>query len=247
MLFRRIASLAFLPLLLTVSHAQAAAAPAAPAAAPAQAPAAGQPPNPNAPPAPQFSINQPYGDWAVRCALETVKSPAPCDVIQLTVNQDTKQRIMSFSLAFVPSREAYALQLIVPIGVALSRGLSIGTGDRPLENVKYTRCERDGCYVELLIDEPTIDAMQAVAGDGKSTNVTVVSYGQFTQLNLPVSLKGFPEAMDRMKTLAKQRAIAIPASTQTPPPASGTPRAGAAPAAAPAPAPAKPAAPAKGK
>jgi invasion protein IalB len=170
----------------------------------------------------------------VRCALETVKSPAPCDVIQLTVNQDTKQRIMSFSLASVPSRDAFAMQVIVPIGVAIARGATIGTGDRPLENVKYNRCERDGCYVELLVDQPTIAAMQAAGGEVKSTKVTVISYGQFNSLDLPVSLNGFPEAMERMKTLARQRAVALPTTTATPAPASGVPRAAAAAPAAPA-------------
>jgi invasion protein IalB len=208
--------LMLLPALLALLSAQA----------PAATPPAGAPPaDPNAP---QFSVNQPFGDWAVRCALTTVKSPAPCDVLQLTVNQDTKQRIMSFSLAFVPSRNAYALQVIVPIGVALARGLTVVSGDRPLNNVKYNRCERDGCYVELLVDQPTITAMSAVGGQGKSTNVTVVSYGQFTDINLPVSLNGFPEALERMRTLARERATALPASTTTPPLASGTPTPGAA-------------------
>ena len=229
-----------LSILLALVAGQAVAAPAAAPAAPAAPPAAATPPaDPNAPPAPQFSVNQPFGDWAVRCALTTVKSPAPCDVIQLTVNQDTKQRIMSFSLAFVPSRDAYAIQVIVPTGVALARGRTIGTGDRPLTAVKYNRCERDGCYVEMLVDSPTIAALAAASGDGKSTNVTVVSYGQFNDINLPVSLTGFQQAFDRMRTLARDRAVALPASTATPPPASGTPIAGAAPGAAPAPAPAR--------
>src|SRR5262249_36986901 len=149
-----------------------------PPAAATPAPAAAPPADPNAPPPPQFSVNQPYGDWAVRCALETVKSPAPGDLIQLTVNQDTKHRIMSFSLAYGPSRDSYALQLIVPIGVALSKGVSLAAGDRSLDSVKYTRCERDGCYVELLVDAPTVAALQAEGGTGKSTTVSIYSYGQ---------------------------------------------------------------------
>jgi invasion protein IalB len=233
--------------LLTLVSGQAIAAPAPASAAPAVPPPAAAPAaDPNAAPAPQFSVNQPFGDWAVRCALTTVKSPAPCDVIQLTVNQDTKQRIMSFSLAFVPSRDAYAMQVIVPTGVALTRGMTIGTGDRPLTNVKYNRCERDGCYVEMLVDTPTIAAMGAAGGDGKSTNVTVISYGQFNDINLPVSLTGFQQALDRMRMLARERAVALPATTPTPPPASGTPiaQAAPAPAAAAAPAPRGAAAPA---
>lgn len=218
MLVRRSARLMLLPVALMLMAAQA--------PAPATEPPAGTPPtDPNAPPVPQFSVNQPFGDWAVRCALTTVKSPAPCDVIQLTVNQDTKQRIMSFSLAYVPSRDAYAMQIIVPTGVALARGLTVLSGDRPLNNIKYSRCERDGCYVELLVDTPTVAAMSAAGGEGKSTNVTVVTYGQFMDINLPVSLNGFPEALNRMRALARERAVALPASTATPPLASGAPAA----------------------
>ena len=217
--------------------AAAPATPAAPAADPNAAPAPA-PGTPGAPPA--FSINQPVGDWAVRCALTTVRSPAPCDMIQITVNQDTKQRVMSISFAYVPSRDAYALQAVVPTGVALARGMTLAAGSVALQGVRYNRCERDGCYVETLVDAPTLAAL---GNAGESTAVTVTGYGQFNEFKLPVSLKGFPEALDRMKGLARDRAIALPAGTPTPPPISATPIA---PAAA-APAAAAPAAPAPGR
>jgi invasion protein IalB len=158
-------------------------------------------------------------------------------VIQLTVNQDTKQRIMSFSLAYVPSRDAYAMQVIVPTGVALAKGMSLAAGQRALNGVKYNRCERDGCYVEMLVDAPTVNAL---AGAGPRTQVTVVGYGQSTDVQLPISLNGFTEALDRMKGLARDRAIAIPAGTPVPPPLTSTP-------VAPAPRPATPAPAAPGK
>jgi len=226
----RFATVLLAPLLLAAAAAPAPAQPAAPPPAPPAADAAAQPPA-----VPQFSINTPVGDWAVRCAQTTVKSPAPCDVIQLTVNQDTKQRIMSFSLAYVPSRDAYAMQVIVPTGVSLAKGMSLAAGQRALNGVKFNRCERDGCYVEMLVDAPTVNALSAA---GKATNVTVVGYGvPGNEFKLPVSLNGFPEALDRMKGLARDRAIPIPATTATPPPLTSTP-------AAPAP---RPAAPAAGK
>ena len=202
--------------------APAAAPPAAPpAAAPAGAPAAAALPAgaPGAPP--QFSVNQPVGDWAVRCALTTVRSPAPCDMIQITVNQDSKQRVMSISFAYVPSRDAYAMQAVVPTGVALARGMTLAAGaDRALQGVRYNRCERDGCYVEALVDAPTL---AAIGSAGEATSVTVTGYGQFNEFKLPVSLKGFTEALDRMRGLARDRAVAIPAGTPTPPPIGATP------------------------
>jgi invasion protein IalB len=183
------------------------------AAAPVQgAGDAGTPPNPAAQ---QFSVNTPIGDWAVRCAQTTVKSPAPCDVIQLTVNQDSKARVMSFSLAYLPSRDTYAMQVIVPTGVALTRGMIVSAGTVALQGVKFTRCERDGCYSEALIDAAAVNALSAA---GATTSVTVVGYGQSNEVNLPVSLNGFADALNRMRTLARERAIPIPMDQPTPPP-----------------------------
>lgn len=170
------------------------------------------PPNPAAQ---QFSVNTPIGDWAVRCAQTTVKSPAPCDVIQLTVNQDTKVRIMSFSLAYLPSRDAYAMQVIVPTGIAIQKGMTVAAGNQALQNVKYTRCERDGCYVEALVDAAAVNALSAA---GVTTNVNVVGYGQTNLVSLPISANGFTDALNRMRTLARERAVPIPMDQPTPPP-----------------------------
>lgn len=219
------------------------------AAAPAQG--AGDAGTPN-PAAQQFSVNTPVGDWAVRCAQTTVKSPAPCDVIQLTVNQDSKVRIMSFSLAYLPSRDTYAMQVIVPTGVALTRGMIVSAGNVAMQGIKFTRCERDGCYVEALVDAAAVNAISAATA---MTSVTVVGYGQSNEVNLPVSLNGFADALNRMRTLARERAVPIPMDQPTPqpltvtaytppPPAPAVLPPGGTPPPAPAPAPAPAAAPA---
>ena len=185
-----------------------------PTAPPAAAPAPpDQPGTPGAAPAaPQFSINQNVGDWVVRCVLTTVKSPAPCEVLQVTVNKDNKQRLSSLSIAYVPSREAYAMQVVVPTGVALAKGLQLGSSPN---GMKFTRCERDGCYVESVIDNTVVNTLSK---EGKATTIAVVAYGKTDQIKFPVSLNGFPEAMDRMKSYAKDRAVALP-----PPPAAAAP------------------------
>src|ERR1700716_1724833 len=101
-MFRNIAKLALnaslLAVLPIVAFAQQPpAAPAAPAPAPADPNAAAA----AAAAAQQFSINQNVGDWVVRCVLTTVKSPAPCEVLQSTVNKDNQQRISSLSIPYV--------------------------------------------------------------------------------------------------------------------------------------------------
>jgi hypothetical protein len=131
------------------------------------------------------------------------------------------------------------MQIVVPTGVALAKGLTLAP---PLNAVKFTRCERDGCYVEMLIDNAAITSL---AGAGKTATIGVVGYGRANEIKLPVSLTGFPEAMDRMKGFARDRAVALP--NNAPVLQSGasntvaSPAAPAAPAAAPARAPARPA------
>jgi invasion protein IalB len=199
--FKLVSSSCLLAILPAIAFAQPQATPPAPNAAPnAAAPAADQA-------AQQFSINQNAGDWVVRCVLTTVKSPAPCEVLQVTVNKDNKQRLSSLSIAYVPSRDSYAMQIVVPTGVALAKGLLLGVSPA---SMKFTRCEQDGCYVETVIDNAGITSF---SGSGKNTNITVVAYGKTSEIKFPVSLTGFPEAMDRMKSYAKERAVALPANT----------------------------------
>lgn len=182
------------------------------------------PPPPANPAAPQFSVNQNVGDWVVRCVETSVKSPAPCEVLQATVNKDTQQRLSSFSIAYIPSRDAYAMQIVVPTGVSLSKGLVLGTA---LNGAKFNRCERDGCYVETVIDSAVIASL---AGGGPGTTIGVFGYGNDNEIKLPVSLTGFPEAMDRMKTFARDRAVPLPANAPLLPPVGAPPPAAAAPA-----------------
>lgn len=196
-MFRNLARFAFVGAYLAFLPGMALAQPQ-PTAPTGEAP----PPPPAA--APQYSINQSVGDWVVRCVQTAVKSPAPCEVMQTTVNKDNKQRISAFSLAYVPSRDSYAIQVVVPTGVALSKGLQLAPA---INGAKFNRCERDGCYVEMLLDNA---AVTSLSNAGKSTTIAVVGYGQANEIKLPVSLTGFPEALDRMKGYAKDRAVALP-------------------------------------
>lgn len=171
---------------------------AAVAQAPAAAPAAGgaQPRDPNGP-----VLTENYQDWTLRCF--NVRGPAPCDMLQVAVNKQTQQRVISFSLAYVPERSAYALQIVAPLGVQLGKGLTLNAGDKTLKNIHFTRCGREGCFIEILIDPATVDALARL---GATTNLVVYPYGRTTEAKLPLSLKGFSQSVARLKVLAAERA-----------------------------------------
>jgi len=168
----------------------------APAAAAAQAPTApeGRPGQPD--------VKQ-VDDWFVRCF--PVQSPSPCDIFQELDDQRTRQRVLALSIAYVPSLDRYALQITVPLEISIPRGVVIQTDSYTSPVLRYRRCDRNGCYVEMAIDKGVIESL---AKSGPEAKVNIVadngkSYG------LRFYLKGFSAAHDAMVSQAKAKAKAV--------------------------------------
>ena len=169
---------------------------------------AGQAQTPAAPPADaaaNLAVSEMIGDWTVRCFR--IQAIAPCDVLQIASQQETQRRVLLVSIAYVPSQNVYWMQIVVPLAVALAKGMTIPAGDASLTGMKFTRCERDGCYVEGQLPDPTVQALRGM----ESTTINIVAYGNEQQANLPLSLNGFGMAIDRLRTEARQRATNPPA------------------------------------
>jgi len=147
-----------------------------------------------------------FGDWTMRCF--PVQSPAPCDVYQVSINKDTRQRVTSTSIAYMPSRDLYAVEFTVPLGVSIAKGLGFKVGDYNVSGVAFRICTREGCVVESPIDPKAIQAMSTA----DNASLTVTAYGG-KELKLPLSLKGFSAALAAMKDAAKEKAVNPPPST----------------------------------
>src|SRR5688572_32485423 len=91
-----------------------------------------------APAAPARPDVKTVGDWQVRCF--PVDNTNPCDMFQESVNQQSRQRVLTFSLAFVPSMNRHILQITVPLDVALQKGLTIQTDGYTSPVMKYRMC-----------------------------------------------------------------------------------------------------------
>jgi invasion protein IalB len=165
-------------------------------------------PAPNAPAArPDVKT---IGDWLVRCF--PITSPSPCDMFQELEDQRTRQRILSFSIAHVPSLNRDGIQIGVPLEVSIPRGLFIVAGNYTSPNLKFRYCDRNGCFVQVPLDTPAIAALGKAGDEGK---VRIFADGG-KQYELRFSLKGFAGAHDDMVTQAKAKA-------KTPAPAAPAP------------------------
>lgn len=155
------------------------------------------------------------GDWAVRCF--PIQSPSPCDIFQEQDYQKTGQRVLSISIAYVPSLDKHALQISVPLDISIPKGVVIQTDTYTSPVLKYRRCDRAGCYVEMPVDNELVTSLARSGSDGK---INIVADGG-KAYTLKFSLKGFSQAHDDMATQARAKAkpvqqAAAPAPAATP-------------------------------
>jgi len=139
------------------------------------------------------------GDWMVRCF--PVSNPNPCDVFQERVIR--QQRVLTFSLAFVPSMNRHILQITVPLDVAIQKGMTIQADGYTSPVLKYRMCNREGCFVQTAPDEAMIEAL--AKSTSPEAKVTIVA-DNARSFALPLSLKGFSSAHDDMVAQARVKA-----------------------------------------
>jgi invasion protein IalB len=178
----------------------------------------------------QPSETKPFGDWTVRCY--PVKTPSPCDMFELLANKQSGQRVLSVSIAYMPSGDRHVIQIAVPLGVSIPRGLVLTSDAYTSPALHYRRCDRGGCYVEMLLPNETITSL-ASAGTQAKIRIFAVTGKAF---EIPFSLNGFGDAHNAMQDLARKKV----AGNDTVAPAPVTPAAPAPAAPSPAPAPETP-------
>lgn len=135
-----------------------------------------------------------YKDWVVRC-VERENLP-PCDAVQTAFNSETNQQVMLTSIAHFGSSGDIGVQIWVPTGLLVSGGVlfEIDQEKRALENLQFTRCESDGCFIEAIIQE---DALTPLKKGSQAAVAVLTSAGQPRIVGL--SLSGFTKAFNEVK------------------------------------------------
>jgi invasion protein IalB len=60
------------------------------------------------------------------------------------VLKESKKQVLLISLAYSPERAQYAMQVLVPLGTELRRGIDFTVGDIAAHSVPVTRCGTHG-------------------------------------------------------------------------------------------------------
>ncbi|MGH6828658.1 MAG: invasion associated locus B family protein [Rhizomicrobium sp.] len=171
-------------------------------------------PPPAPAPQPASAAAQPevkaVGDWLVRCY--PTQTTSPCDMYQQQNDAKSQQRVLSVSIAYIPHLDRHVIQISVPLGVSIPRGTTLQAGSYTSPVLPFRRCDRAGCYVEMLIDNSTIDQLSHASGNA----LIKVTADDGKNYDLKLSLNGFTQAHDSMAEQARARAKPPAAGSGTP-------------------------------
>jgi invasion protein IalB len=160
----------------------------------------------------QPSETKSFADWTVRCY--PVASPSPCDMYELLANKQSNQRVMSLSIAYMPAGDKHVIQIAVPLGVFIPAGLVVESSAYTSAVLPYRRCDRAGCYVEMIFDNGAVTSLGSATGSAK---IKIVADGGKV-FEIPFSLNGYTDAHGAMVDLARKK-TAKPADATPPAPA----------------------------
>jgi invasion protein IalB len=169
-----------------------------------------QAPTPQATGTSAITDNKQIGDWTVRCFA--IANESPCDMYQELQDQNSHQRVLSVSIAYVPARDQHVIQIAVPLGVAIARGAIIKTDAYGSPALPFRRCDQQGCYVEMLLNSQQVADLSK---SGPEATVNIVA-DDGKPYGLRFSLNGFASAHDTMSGLAKQKAVVPGAAPAAP-------------------------------
>jgi invasion protein IalB len=151
----------------------------------------------------QVTHVQSFGSWRMFCV--TGRSPAPCEMFQQIVVKNTGKRVVMVSIAYAPARQTYAMEISVPLGVLIQKGLVLKSSTYTSGSLPYYRCGTDFCFVNGEIDAA---ALAGLSRDPSGRATVSVWNEDGKPVNLSLSLAGFAGATEAMTNLAKAGMVA---------------------------------------
>ncbi len=152
-----------------------------------------------------------HDNFFVRCF--PVQNGAPCDLFQEVGNRETGQRLVTFSIAFLPTDSRYVMVIGLPLGVAIEKGVVIQPNTFSTPTMNFRRCDQGGCYVEAQVDKQLIDAFMGSKGDAK---LRITVDGEDKPRELPLNFDGFSSAHNDMVAQNRARGTKPAAAPATP-------------------------------
>ena len=134
---------------------------------------------------------QVYGVWTLQCMTGVTAKPS-CQVIHRLTSADGQQIALVLSMAMV-AKDTVALQMALPLGFSIQKGVKITLGSNYSTLANVTRCTNQGCLLEGNAPPDMIAAMLR-SKEGSVSVQTMLG----EEIKLAVSFNGFSTAYNAM-------------------------------------------------
>lgn len=140
--------------------------------------------------APEGTVKAQHGDWQVVC-----KDPPPgakagvCALVQSVTAEDRNN--IGLTVYFQKfSNGTRVLRVFAPLGVLLPPGLGLKIDDKDVGHAPFLRCHNFACYAQVVVEDSLIEQLK----NGK-TAIFIIFQTEEAGIGIPISLKGFSEAL----------------------------------------------------
>ena len=140
------------------------------------------------------TVKAQHGDWQIVC-----KDPPPgaknevCALVQ-SVTAEDKDNI-GLTVYFQKfSNGTRVLRVFAPLGILLPPGLGLKIDDKDVGHAPFLRCHSFACYAQVVVEDPLVEQLK----NGK-TAIFIIFQAEEAGIGIPISLKGFKEALAELK------------------------------------------------
>jgi invasion protein IalB len=144
--------------------------------------------------APEGTVKAQHGDWQVVC-----KDPPPgaknaiCALVQSVTAEDKNN--IGLTVYFQKfSNGTRVLRVFAPLGVLLPPGLGLKIDNKDVGHAPFLRCHSFACYAQVVVEDPLVEQLKT----GK-TAIFIIFQTEEAGIGIPISLKGFGEALNDLK------------------------------------------------
>lgn len=139
------------------------------------------------------SVRGQHGAWQIVCKTPSGSSEEICAVVQDVTSESNPN--VGLSVHFQKSESgSYILRVFSPLGILLPPGLGLRIDDKKVGHAPFVRCHVIGCFAQVTLNAELVQRFRSGA-----TAWFIVFQTQEAGIGIPVSLKGFAEAMDALK------------------------------------------------
>ena len=108
----------------------------------------------------QTSTQTRYGDWVLACYEPGEDDPQPAGcTLNHTVLADGRLQLLGLAFGYDHNSKSYPAQITAPLSTSLPLGLDMGTDETGSINLRFTRCDAQGCYVEQQLPGELVAAL----------------------------------------------------------------------------------------